>query len=407
MTPIFGILGISLNPLTYIAKAIGGALSSALKDLGSFLANNTMVTIGSRYHALIVLDAEITALVGVLVLLIAAARVALTGNVAQLARDIMRVMMAVALGFFLLLTVPIAEGVVHELSNLVAGTFSSSSTQLAGTLSTSTGALATATLLSGGSAALIPMIMAVIMIVGILAIYLALVVAQIMAYIAIYFLPLTLVFSPKLGRKVGELLGVCLVTPFLVTSLLAIGVAVLGDAGSTGTILEHMLGGVGLISVTAFSPMFAHKLLQGGSAAVANARAPHTSIHSAVAAAHGGAQYGSTSASAGGSRLASVGGAAAKAAGPAAAIIAAAGAVVGHARASSQAVQGNTDTSQGNPPTPAATPGGQPPAAATSEMQSTPPAPTGTSTPPAPTSTPPSPATQSPPSSSRQAGPGQ
>ena len=395
----------SLNPLTYIAKAVGGALGSALKDLGSFLSNNTMVTIGSRYHSLIVLDAEITALVGVLVLLLAAGRVALTGNVAQLARDIMRVMVAVVLGFFLLLTVPIAEGVVHELSNLVAGTFSSSSVQLAGTLSTSTGALATATLLSGGSAALIPMIMAVIMIVGILAIYLALVVAQIMAYIAIYFLPLTLVFSPKLGRKVGELLGVCLVTPFLVTSLLAIGVAVLGDAGSTGTILEHMLGGVGLISVTAFSPMFAHKLLQGGSAAVANARAPHTSIHSAVAAAHGGAQYGSASASAGGSMGASAGGAAAKAAGPAAAIIAAAGAVVGHAKASSQAVQGSTGMSQATPPTPAANPGGQPPAApAVNDMQSTPPAPTGTTAPPAPTSTPPSPAVTPP--DRRQPGPG-
>ena len=395
----------SLDPLTYIAKAIGGALSSALKDLGSFLANNTMVTIGSRYHSLIVLDAEITALVGVLVLLIAAARVALTGNVAQLARDIMRVMVAVALGFFLLLTVPIADGVVHELSNLVAGTFSSSSTQLAGTLSTSTGALATATLLSGGSAALIPMIMAVIMIVGILAIYLTLVVAQVMAYIAIYFLPLTLVFSPKLGRKVGELLGVCLVTPFLVTSLLAIGVAVLGDAGNTGTILEHMLGGVGLIGVTAFSPVFAHRLLQGGSAAVANARAPHTSIHSAVAAAHGGAQYGSTSASAGGSRLASVGGAAAKAAGPAAAVIAAAGAVVGHAKASSQAVQSKRKPSKATTPAPAANPGGQPPAPA-SQNASSPDAPTGTTTPPAPTSTPPSPATQSPPPDRRQPGPG-
>jgi hypothetical protein len=403
MTPIFGILGISLNPLTYIAKAIGGALSSALKDLGSFLSNNTMVTIGSRYHALIVLDAEITALVGVLVLLMAAARVALTGNIAQLARDVIRVMVAVALGFFLLLTVPIAEGVVHELSNLVAGTFSSSSAQLAGTLSTSTGALATATLLSGGSAALIPMIMAVIMIVGILAIYLALVVAQVMAYVAIYFLPLTLVFSPKLGRKVGELLGVCLVTPFLVTSLLAIGIAVLGDAGNTGTILEHMLGGVGLIVVTAFSPMFAHKLLQGGSAAITNARAPHAAIHQTASAAHAGIQHGSASASAGGSMGASAGGAAAKAAGPAAAVVAAAGAVVGHAKASSHALQGGTGKEPGSTAAPAATPAGQPTTPAGQNV-SFPDTPAGTTTPPVPASTPPSPTTQSPQQDRRQSG---
>jgi hypothetical protein len=311
-----------LNPLTDIERSIGDAIAKALAALGSALANNTSVTIGTRYSELLRTDAVLAAFVGAGVLLFAAARAALSGDAARLGHDVIRVLLGVVSGFLLLALIPLVETAVHAMASAVASTFTGSATDLTSGLAAAlvgTGVAAWFT----GVGFFLAVILGGVLLVVVLILYATLILAQAVAYIAAFFVPLAVVLSPRLGRKVLELLVVALATPFLIVSILAVGIAVFGDGPNAGTTLEHVIAGGGIIAVGCFSPLFAHRAFQGGAAVLTNARHPHE----AAARAAGTATKAAAVPASGGSPLAASGGpSAAGAAGRAAAGAAASGA---------------------------------------------------------------------------------
>lgn len=378
---ILAFLGISLNPLTYIASAIGGALGSAVKDLGSFMSNSTQVTIGSRYAALMILSAKITALLGVFVVLFAAARAALTGDLARLGHDLVRVMGAVLAGFVLIQLVPICELVIHALTGAVAATFAASSVQLAGGLATGLGVAGAVGLLTG-TTALIAIVLGLVLLAGILMVFIVLVLAQVLVYIAVYFIPLAWVFSPRFGRRLTELAAVMLTTPFIITSILAVGLAVLGDGKSFGTVTEHLIAGGALMIVTAIAPFSLIKLVHQGGDHIAQMRHPVEHGSGGMASASKAVRY--SGGGAGGSGGSAVRAAATAGGGPA--TMAAAALMSVGRRAKAQTSQGASSASSPSTPaapspgptaTPRGTPGGAPP-----PPSSTPPPSGPTATPP-------------------------
>lgn len=280
-------LGLTLTPGKWITHWMGDGAQGAVRLLVTGMTANTQVTIGTRYTQLIHLSAELAAFLGVLALLIAGARTALTGNVAGLGRDLVRVFLAIISGFAILAAMPLAEAAVHAMSAIVATTFASSANALSKTMVavfTVTGITVVA-----GPGSILLAILAGLIIAAALALWLVLILAQAVVYVAAFFVPLAWVVSPKIGRRMLELLGAMLLVPFIVTSIVAVGFAIIADGPNLGTTLEHMVAGIGILFVAAFSPLSALKLLQSGAAHVASARHPHQQMVDTARTAHGAA----------------------------------------------------------------------------------------------------------------------
>ncbi len=260
--------------LSGIAHQISAAVTWVITQLGAALQSNTTVTIGNRYAALLRLDAILCAYIGVFVLLYAAARAALTGNLSNLAHDVLRVMLAVISSFLLILIIPYIEQIVSAASSFIASSFISSSTKLTAALSTIVGGGLTAVLASGGTALLAVIFLGLLALVAVMSLWIILIIAQGVVYLAAFFFPLTWVISPKWGRRVAELGSAFLFTPFLITSVLAVGMAVLGDGVNPAVVIEHMILGVGILFVGCFSPFAAHKMIHSGASYIASIKAP-------------------------------------------------------------------------------------------------------------------------------------
>lgn len=263
-------------------------------QVGSLLQNNTAVTIGHRYANLLHLDAIMCAYVGVFILLIAAGRAALSGNLSTLFHDVLRVMVAIISSFFLVLTIPILESIIHAFSAVVSTSFAGTSDPI-----THLGQIMTSSLSSQtGNVALIfsSILFVGLVFFAIMFLWIVLMVAQAIVYLAAFFFPLSLALSPKWGRRVAELGGAFLVTPFLITSSLAVALAVFADGPNFGTTFEHVIMGAGMLYVASFSPFFAHKMIHSGASAVANMRSPadHVMSHAQGLAGAAGGSYASS-----------------------------------------------------------------------------------------------------------------
>lgn len=374
-----GVFGDAVGSLlSGVASAIGSASGRILAAVGSSLANNTQITVGQRYAALLVLDAKITALLGVIAILFAAARTALSRDAAKLGGDLVRIFVAIISTFVLVAALPLVEGVVHELSTIVASTFSHNGKQVGESLA---GLGVTGGALMAEFGPIILIAVAGVLLLGGLTLWAILVVAQMLAYICAFFLPLALVVGPKLGRKVAELLAASVVMPFVVTAVLAVGFAVLGDGTSTGTVLEHLLGGAALIGIACLSPLTVIKLLHSGS--VQQLKHPTDSLQHAASRVGPASSAGASHAASGGSASgAAAQGAAAAGTGGLSLVAGAALGAAGHAK------QQATSAAQpsGQPSSGGSTNGHQPPPAASpappSPGPSAPSAPSGASAPP-------------------------
>ena len=357
-------MSFSLNPVTDFLNAIASDISNALvwaiQQLGSAIQNNTSVTVGARYAALLRLDARLAAFVGVFVLLFAGARAALSGDLSRLGHDVLRVMLAVMAGFITTGFLPIIESVIHAADSMVASTFMSSSKQLTATLSVVIAGGITATLASGGTLVLVAIIFGLLAFASVASLWIVLVIAQGVVYLAGFFAPLALVVSPKLGRKVAELGIAFLLTPFIITSILAVGLAVLADGGSNfGTVIEHTILGIGILFLGCFAPFSVHRMLQAGSAHVAAIRHPSQHGQALAGDLSRAANVGSSASSTGGAAASGAAGASSAAAAVPAAVIAG---IRHHTSGAGQvADSSSSDQTSPSPSTPPPAPGSMPP----------------------------------------------
>ena len=264
------------NPISWIASAIASGVAIVMRDLGSVMEKNTMVTVGARYAALMRTGAGLAAWVGLSALLVAGARTALNHDAARLGHDVVRIVLAIVSGGLLVVGIPIAEMVVAAMSNAIASTFMGSGRGLAATIETTFGVVA------AGNSPAIATVIGLGLLVGAILTWLVLIVAQGLVYIAAFFVPLAYVLSAKWGRRMLDLLITGLMIPFVLTGLFATSLAVVGDGSNIATQLEHDVLGVALLGLAAFSPITLLHLVRSGGDAVGRIRHPASHVQQAA-----------------------------------------------------------------------------------------------------------------------------
>lgn len=260
--------------LNVIAKDIGNAATAALTDVGSFMASSTQLTFGLRYTQLYDDGLELAILIGAGAILYGGAAAALSGDIKRLTSALARVVVAIMGSFVLLTLVLMVQKAIFQVDQGIAGTFQQSGKQLGATLSAVGAGLAGITTV-GGPAFLI--LLAIALLVGALAVYAVLIMTAAIAYVTCFFAPLAWVVSAKAGKKAIELLVAMLLTPFVITCVLAVGLSLTVDGSGVITHITHTLMGLGLLYVAIFAPLALMRFMPIAESHVANLRHPHQS----------------------------------------------------------------------------------------------------------------------------------
>ena len=291
--PIVGILGVGrvlhaidtllsalTHPLNFIATEIGKGVTTAVDGLGNAMASSSQITFGTRYVALFDLGFHLAIIIAIGALLYGAAAAALSGEIKRLVDTIVRVIFAIIGSFALLTLVMMAQNVIFHIDQGIATTFSASNRQVGAGVAASLAATIAASVLSGAGAA-IAITLGVLAIVGALILWSVLLMSTAILYVACFFGPLAFVISAKAGKKVLELVVAMLLVPFVITSVIAVGIAVLLDGGGLASTIPHFIMATGLLYVAIFSPLAILRFMPLAESHIAQLRHPHQAIQGA------------------------------------------------------------------------------------------------------------------------------
>lgn len=310
------------DPFYYIAEALSAALAPLIKWVGLALVATTRPNFaGAKFDAVFRVMLTLAAFVGAISLVWGAAMGALRGDPARVARTAGRIVLAGVLGVAMLVFAQIAQMAVGAASSAVASTMGVGVGQFATRLS---GLLLASAIATGGPAVLVLFLVALIL--GIIALWLTFIVVAAATYAVAVFVPIALMMSPRIGRKVVELFAGLLLAPLVITTVLAVGLAVGGSgagnlAASTGRFVEGLV----LVWLAVWSPLTLLRLIPMAEGAIAGAL-PSKSVHQSMTSGVGKAAKLGTAAATGGASAAAGAGAAGAGAGAAGAGAGAAGA---------------------------------------------------------------------------------
>ncbi len=287
MYPVFAILGIghivgwafgnlSSSLLTPLADAIGSGVTTLAKDIGQAAVNNTVITTGARYTQLFDTGLGLAGYIGAFALLVAAAIAAVTQNYQRALAALVRVFFAIIGSFILFMMLPEIQSAISVMSKAVAATFGNSSTQVGASLV----AMLSVSGMTGTPILLI--LFGVFVLIACFILWIILVLAQSVVYFTVFAMPLAFAASYKWGKKIAELTLAMLLVPFVITSILAVGLAIFGDGANFGTTLEHVVAGTGLIAVGCLTPFMLIKLIHAGEEGIQQMKNPHETAHSSI-----------------------------------------------------------------------------------------------------------------------------
>ena len=371
MTPFFAILGIghivgwafgnlSSSLLTPLADAIGSGVTTLAKDIGNAAVNNTVITTGTRYTQLFDTGLGLAGYIGAFALLVTAAIAAVTQNYQRALAALVRVFFAIIGSFVLFMMLPEIQSAISVMSKAVAATFGNSSTQVGSSLE----AMLSVSALTGTP--LLMILFGVFVLLACFILWIILVIAQSIVYFTVFTMPLAFAASYKWGKKIAELTLAMLLVPFVITSILAVGLAVFGDGATFGTTLEHVVAGTGLIAIGCLTPFMLIKLIHAGEAGIQQMKNPHEIAHNTISRASsiknsmssfagGGKGAGSATAGTAGaggtgasSTGATAGAAGATTAGVGAAVVAGAAAAKGATQSAAQSASQTAQSATGN-----------------------------------------------------------
>lgn len=269
------------HPLNFIAKEIGNGVTTVITALGKAMASSSQVTFGTRYVALFDLGFHLAIIIAIGALLYGAAAAALSGEIKRLVDTVVRVVFAIIGSFALLTLVILAQTAIFHIDQGIATTFSSSNQQVGAGLAASLAAVLAASVISGVGAA-IAIALGVLAIIGGLILWSVLLMSTAILYIACFFGPLAFVVSAKAGKKVLELIVAMLLVPFVITSVIAIGIAIMLDGGGLARTVPHFIMGVGLLYVAIFSPLALLRFMPLAESHIAQLRHPHQAVQTAA-----------------------------------------------------------------------------------------------------------------------------
>ncbi len=287
MIPFFAILGIghivgwafgnlSSSLLTPLADAIGSGVTTLAKDIGNAAVNNTVITTGTRYTQLFDTGLGLAGYIGAFALLVASAIAAVTQNYQRALAALVRVFFAIIGSFVLFMMLPEIQSAISVMSKAVAATFGNSSTQVGSSLE----AMLSVSALTGTP--LLMILFGVFVLLACFILWIILVIAQSIVYFTVFAMPLAFAASYKWGKKIAELTLAMLLVPFVITSILAVGLAVFGDGANFGTTLEHVVAGTGLIAIGCLTPFMLIKLIHAGEAGIQQMKNPHEIAHNTI-----------------------------------------------------------------------------------------------------------------------------
>ena len=305
---------IHTDPFYYIAQALQAALTPLIKWVGLALVATTRPNFaGAKFDAVFRVMLTLAAFVGAISLVWGAVMGALRGDPARVARTAGRIVLAGVLGVAMLVFAQIAQMAIGAASSAIASTMGVGVGQFATRLS---GLLLASAIATGGPAVLVLFLVALIL--GIIALWLTFIVVAAATYAVAVFVPIALMMSPRIGRKVTELFAGLLLAPLVITTVLAVGLAVGGSgagnlAASTGRFVEGLV----LVWLAVWSPLTLLRLIPMAEGAIAGAL-PNKSVHQHMTAgASKAAKLGTAAATGGASAAAGAGAAGAGAAGAA------------------------------------------------------------------------------------------
>ena len=306
---------IHTDPFYYIAAALQAALTPLIKWVGLALVATTRPNFaGAKFDAVFRVMLTLAAFVGAISLVWGAVMGALRGDPARVARTAGRIVLAGVLGVAMLVFAQIAQMAIGAASAAVASTMGVGVGQFATRLS---GLLLASAIAAGGPAILVLFLVALIL--GLIALWLTFVVLAAATYAVAVFVPISLMLSPRIGRKVVELFAGLLLAPFVVTTVLAVGLAVGGSgAGNLAASTGHFVEGLVLVWLAVWSPLTLLRLIPMAEGALAGAL-PNKSVHQSMTSGVGKAAKLGTAAATGGASAAAGAGAAGAAAGAGAA----------------------------------------------------------------------------------------
>jgi hypothetical protein len=270
----------AINPLNDIANAIGAGVTWVMKNLGHAMGSTSQVTFGGRYVALYDLGLHLAILVALGALLYGVAAAALAGDMRRLTATLTRVVVAIIASFALLTLVLLAQSAIFQVDKGIAATFAASNRQVGASLSASLAVIVGPSVLLGAGP-MIAILLGLVAILGGLILWAVLLMTTALTYVACFFAPLAFVVSAKAGKKILELLVAMLLTPFVITSIIAIGVAIIADSGGLSKTVPHFLMGTGLLYVAIFSPLALLRFLPVAEQHMASLRHPHQAVQGA------------------------------------------------------------------------------------------------------------------------------
>ena len=252
---IASLFGIHINPLYYLASGISSAVAQVIKWVGLALVSTThprfaSPTFDAVFHAMLIL----TAYAGGIALVGGAIAGAIKRDPAKIGKAVGRVVLAGILGTALLVFAQIAQQVIGAMSNIVATSFGAGLPQMTIRLGNLVGLAA----ISGAGDFLIIML-GILLLLGLLALWVVFVLVSAATYAVAVFVPLAWMFSANAGRRVTEQFIGLMMAPFVITTVLAVGIGVAGTpthgAASAVSGITQFVEGLALVWLAVWSPL--------------------------------------------------------------------------------------------------------------------------------------------------------
>jgi len=133
---------------------------------------------------------------------------------------------------------------------------------------------------SGGMGVGFSILIGILLLLGILILLAILTLASALVYVGCFFAPMAFMWSIKAGRRTLEFIVAMLLTPFVVSSVLAVGFSIIGDPSGRGATrvasgVTHDVMGTALVFVAIIFPLAILKVIPLADGVVANIRSPH------------------------------------------------------------------------------------------------------------------------------------
>lgn len=252
---IASLFGIHLNPLYYLASGISTAVSQVIKWVGLALVSTTHPRFASpTFDAVFRVMLILTAYAGGLAIVVGAVAGAIKRDPAKVGKAVGRVVLAGILGTALLVFAQIVQQVIGAMSSMVATSFGAGLPQMSIRLGNLVGLAA----ISGAGDFLI-ILLGTLLLLGLLALWVVFLLVGAATYAVAVFVPLAWMFSATAGRKVTELFVGLMLAPFVITTVLAVGIAVAGTpthgAASAASGITQFVEGLALVFLAVWSPL--------------------------------------------------------------------------------------------------------------------------------------------------------